>query len=153
MKTFLSLLLLLSLWLSAPAEEFLLEIDGHNVSVINNGVVFNCGAIIDAILDLECGTVILIEIEDIDGPQYCTCPFDLIFNFTLGPNPYTLQVWRWEYWQEEPVIVWVTEFEITESGFLTPVRMDQSECGGWVSTGLPGDEFEFMSWSAIRSLY
>jgi hypothetical protein len=147
------LLLWLGLWLPLSAEEFLLEINGHNVRVLNNGAIFNCGSAIDGILDLECGTVKLIELEVLVEPQYCNCPFDLIFDFTLAPMEYTLHLWRQEWWQDEPLLIWVEEFVVEESGFLTDVRVQQSGCGGWGPTSVPEGESALGTWTFLRQLY
>lgn len=153
MKLLLAMCFLMLTALPSPGEEFLLEVSGHDVRVINNGAEFNCGSIIEGDLDLECGTVTLVEVEVLEEPQYCVCPFDLIFDFTLAPGEYTLQLWRLQWWQTEPELVWVTEFEILVSGFLTDVRVEQSGCGGWGPTSIPEIESETASWSRIRSLY
>ncbi len=153
MKMIYAFWLLLLLALPSFGEEFLLEISGHDVRVLNNGAEFNCGSVIEGELDLECGTVTLVEVEILLEPQYCTCPFDLVFDFTLAPGEYTLQVWRLQWWQTEPEIVWITEFEIVDPGFLTDVRVQQSGCGGWGPTSVPEGDSELTSWTVIRSIY
>ncbi len=153
MKLFVILWIPLCLYLPLSAEEFLIEINGHDVRVINNGALFNCGSEIDGVLDLECGTVKLIEMELLVEPQYCTCPFDLIFDFTLAPMEYTLHLWRQEWWQDEPVLIWVEEFLVEDSGFLTDVRVQQSGCGGWGPTSVPLGNSLGTSWSTVRSLF
>ncbi len=147
------LCLAMLLALPSSAEEFILEISGHDVRVLNNGAEFNCGSVIECDLDLECGTVTLVELEVLLEPQYCVCPFDLIFDFTLAPGEYTLQLWRLQWWQTEAELVWVTEFEIVDPGFLTEVRVQQSGCGGWGPTSVPEGVSENTSWTMIRSIY
>jgi len=152
MRLCLAAIPLLLLAAAAPADSFWLELDGHRVTVGNDAVEFNCGSEVIAEMDVLDWTVRLHEIEDLVNPAYCWCDFDVKFQFELAePGLYHLEFWR-VYWDEAPLLVWETDFQIDEDGQLVEVTVQQSECGGWM-TALPGDEPLNLTFSAVRSLY
>jgi len=153
MRPGLAAALVILLAASLAAEEFIVDIEDNHVRFFNNGALFNCGSVIEVDLEVHCGTITLLELEQVIDPQYCTCPFDLIVDFTLGSGPYTLQVWRLEYWQEEPILVWVHDFEIMEIGVLSGPWVYQSGCGGWGPSSVPDELVAPETWSSIRALY
>ena len=152
MKRLCLMAIFLLLAAAAAADTFWLELDGHHVTVGNDAVEFNCGSEVIAEMDVLDWTVRLHEIEDLVNPAYCWCDFDVKFDFELADaGVYHLEFWR-VYWDEAPLLVWETDFQIDEDGQLVEVTVQQSECGGWM-TALPGDEPLNLTFSAVRSLY
>jgi len=143
---FLFLIISISTMKATDTEEFIVNVEDNNVTIIHKNLWANCCSIYETEvkIDDETNTIIVIERDTSEDKCHCMCLFDLetkINNLAIGN--YKFEIWREElkkfmYSEDKLFKVWAGKFEITAGFNMPPIAMmfDQSDCKGMSEVNL-----------------
>jgi hypothetical protein len=131
---------------ATDTEEFIIKVDGNDVTFIHKNLWANCCSLyeMEVSFDEENNKIIITERDTSKDKCHCMCLFDLETTINnLKAGDYTMAIWREElkkymYPEDKLYQVWAGDFEIEFPANMPPIAInsDQSDCKGMTDVHL-----------------